>query len=180
MSGNEIETLSSRMVYENRWMTVREDSIRRSNGKLGIYGVVEKRDFVVIVPLDGTRTTLVQQYRYPVGQRFWEFPQGSWEDSDVPPEELARAELKEETGLVAEVLSEVGHLYVAYGYSNQAYRVFVARGLKKDATDLDDEELGLVARDHDLKEVEEMILSGAIKDATTIAALGLLKMKGIL
>jgi hypothetical protein len=44
-----IETTSTRLVYENRWMRVREDTIRRRDGSIGIYGVVEKPDFVVIV-----------------------------------------------------------------------------------------------------------------------------------
>jgi ADP-ribose pyrophosphatase len=43
-----IETISTRFVYENRWMRVREDTIRRRDGSTGIYGVVEKSDFVVI------------------------------------------------------------------------------------------------------------------------------------
>jgi len=47
-----IETTSTRLVYENRWMRVREDTIRRRDGSTGIYGVVEKPDFVIIVPVE--------------------------------------------------------------------------------------------------------------------------------
>ena len=70
----EIETIGSRVVYRNSWMTVREDAIRRRDGSGGIYGVIDKPDFVVVVPLhaDGS-LQLVQQYRYPVGVRCWEF-----------------------------------------------------------------------------------------------------------
>jgi len=75
-----IETISTRFVYENRWMRVREDTIRRRDGSTGIYGVVEKSDFVVIVPVeDDGQVHLVEQYRYPVKGRYWELPQGSWE-----------------------------------------------------------------------------------------------------
>jgi ADP-ribose pyrophosphatase len=78
----DIETLGTRIVYENRWMRVREDAIRRRDGSEGIYGVVEKPDFVAIVPLeDDGRIHLVQQYRYPVGARYWEFPQRAWEET---------------------------------------------------------------------------------------------------
>src|ERR1700712_17154 len=97
----EIETTASRIVYRNRWMSVREDSILRANGQAGIYGVVEKTDFATIAALQDGQLWLVEQYRYPVGQRFWEFPQGSWEGQDVDPLILARAELREETGMVA-------------------------------------------------------------------------------
>ena len=47
----DIETIGTRLVYENRWMRVREDAIRRRDGSSGIFSVVEKPDFVVIVPL---------------------------------------------------------------------------------------------------------------------------------
>jgi hypothetical protein len=59
----EITTLSTRLVYENRWMRVREDAIRRRDGSAGIYGVVEKPDFVVIAALEEDRVQLVEQYR---------------------------------------------------------------------------------------------------------------------
>jgi hypothetical protein len=73
----DIQTLATRVVYEHRWMRVREDSIRRRDGSDGIYGVVEKPDFVVIVPVEQDRSLhLVQQFRYPVGARYWELPQG--------------------------------------------------------------------------------------------------------
>jgi len=90
-----IETTSTRLVYENRWM-VREDTIRRRDGSTGIYGVVEKPDFVVIVPVeDGGRLHLVEQYRYPPKGRYWELPQGSWEqEPGADPMEMARGELR--------------------------------------------------------------------------------------
>ena len=39
---DEIIATGSRVVYENRWMTVREDTIRRADGSAGIYGIVDK------------------------------------------------------------------------------------------------------------------------------------------
>lgn len=96
-SAPEIATLSSRLVYANRWMKLREDRIRRQDGSEGIYGVVEKPDFVAIAALDADDGLyLVEQYRYPVGGRFWELPQGSWEtDPQADPEAVARGELRE-------------------------------------------------------------------------------------
>src|ERR1700752_729737 len=71
-----IETTSNRFVYENRWMRVREDTNRRRDGSTGIYGVVEKSDFVVIVPVeDDGQVHLVEQYRCPVKGSYWELPQ---------------------------------------------------------------------------------------------------------
>ena len=177
----EIETISSRVVYENRWMRVREDSIRRSNGRMGMYGVVEKPDFVVIAPIEHGIIHLVEQYRYPVQQRCWELPQGSWEDQPgADPDVLASAELREETGLSAATLIHAGYLHIGYGYSTQGYHIFLASGLTNGERDLDVEEAGLITRAFTLADVERMILDGTIKDATTIAALGLLRMKGLI
>ena len=88
-----IETTSTRLVYENRWMRVREDAIRRRDGSTGIYGVVEKPDFVVIVPVeDDGSLHLVQRFRYPVQDRYWELPQGTWEqEPGADPLEMAAA-----------------------------------------------------------------------------------------
>jgi ADP-ribose pyrophosphatase len=176
----DIENLGTRIVYENRWMRLREDTIRRRDGSEGIYTVVEKPDFVVIVPIeeDG-RIHLVQQYRYPVRARYWEFPQGSWEETpEAEPTDVARGELREETGLIAAVMVHVGHLFEAYGYSNQGYHIYVATGLQRGKVDLDHEEQDLVSRAFPLPEVERMIRDGEIKDATTVAVFGLLRLAG--
>jgi ADP-ribose pyrophosphatase len=160
-------------------MRVREDTIERGDGSKGLYGVVEKKDFAVIVALEGRSVFLVEQFRYPVGERFWEFPQGSWEDSEVDPADLARAELEEETGFAAGTMTWMGHLYVAYGYSSQGYDIFLATELKKGKVHLDPEEQGLIARKFDVDELERMILDQRIKDATTVAVCGFLKLKQV-
>ena len=177
----EITTLGTRLVYEYRWMRLREDAIRRPDGSQGIYGVVEKPDFVVIIPLETDGSVhLVEQYRYPVGGRFWEFPQGTWEsDPGADPLAIARGELEEETGLVAAEMIAAGHLFQGYGFSNQGYRVFLARGLTPTARRLDPEEQGLITRRFPAAELTRMIRDGEIKDATTVAALGLAQLKGL-
>ena len=92
-----IATLASREVYRNRWLRVREDEILRSNGERGIYGVVEKHDAAIILPIDQGQVWLVEQFRYTIGERALELPQGGWEMEIDSPETLARGELKEET-----------------------------------------------------------------------------------
>jgi ADP-ribose pyrophosphatase len=163
-------------------MRVREDAIRRRDGSEGIYGVVEKPDFVVIVPVgERGRVHLVQQFRYPVGARYWEFPQGTWEANPrTDPLEVARGELREETGLDADRMTYAGHLFEAYGYSNQGYHVYLATGLRRGNADRDHEEQDLVTQEFPLSEVERMMRDGEIKDATTLAAFGLLRLKGML
>ncbi len=165
-----IRTLNSREVYRNPWMRLREDEIERSNGEPGIYGVVEKDDSAIIIALDGDQLHMVEQFRYAVQKRFMEFPQGGWEAPDIDPEELARGELREETGLVASSMQFLGTVYIAYGYANQKQHIFLATGLTRGETDPDPEEHDLVLRTVSVTEFEQMILAGDIPDVCTLAA----------
>jgi len=174
----EIATLSSRIAYRNRWLQVREDEVQRADGSRGLYGVVEKPDFAVIVPVEADGSLhLVEQYRYPVRGRYWEFPQGAWEQApDADPIDLARGELREETGLVAGRMTHLGHLFLAAGFATQGYHVFLAEQLTRTDTALEVEEQGLVTGVFARAAVIDMIRTGRIKDATTVAALSLVDL----
>jgi len=171
-----IKTISSREVYRNPWTSVREDVIERANGQRGIYGVIDKDPASIIIPLDrtpqGDFVYLVEQFRYTVGGRYMEFPQGGWEEADVVPEDLARGELKEETGLSAAKLTELTTLQIAYGVMNQKHHVFLAEGLTSGATNPDPEETDLTLHRYSVDEFEAMLLDGTIVDNCTAAAWG--------
>jgi 8-oxo-dGTP pyrophosphatase MutT (NUDIX family) len=171
-----ITTVGTREIYRNRWMRLREDEIVRSNGQPGIYGVVEKSDAAIIVPIDGDRIWLVEQFRYPIQQRVWELPQGSWEMDIASPEELARGELREELGLHASEMTYLGTTWIAYGFTRQRMHVFIACGLTEVEKDPDPEEHDLVARCVAIGEFERMVLDGLIRDDCTLAAWGLYLM----
>jgi ADP-ribose pyrophosphatase len=177
----DIETVGSRVVYRNAWMTVREDAIRRRDGSAGIYGVVEKADFVVVVPVhaDGS-VQLVQQFRYPVQARFWEFPQGMWGPPGTDPALAARHELQEETGLAAATLRHGGFLNLAHGTMRQGYDIFLATGLTQGYSAPEVEEQDLITHAFPLPVFEQMLISGEIRDATTAASFGLLRLKGLI
>src|SRR4051794_20940650 len=126
-----MRVVDTRVVYENRWMRVHEDRTERADGTPGLYGWIEKPPAALIVPIDHDHVWLIEQFRHPVGERFWEFPQGAWEgDAAAAAEELARGELAEETGLRAGRMEHLGRLYFAYGLSNQAVDVWRASGLE--------------------------------------------------
>ena len=171
-----IRTLSSREVYRNPWLSVREDQIERSNGARGIYGVVDKDDCAAIIPIQGDTIYLVEQFRYTIQKRVLELPQGGWESPDVDPEELARGELREETGLVAASMICLGTLWIAYGFAKQKQHVYLATGLTQAATDPDPEEHDLVLKTATIAEFETMLRDGTIQDACTVAAWGLYKL----
>jgi 8-oxo-dGTP pyrophosphatase MutT (NUDIX family) len=171
-----IRVTASKVVYENRWMRVREDETLLPDGSPGLYAVVEKPPAAVIVPLDhdDRAVWLVEQYRHPVGARFWELPQGAWEDSpDASAEDLARGELAEETGLRAGRIDHLGRLYFAYGITDQPFDVWVARDLEAGEQKLEPTEQGLVAARFALDEIHAMVRDGRIADSATVAALGL-------
>ncbi|MEV4280817.1 NUDIX hydrolase [Actinoplanes xinjiangensis] len=172
-----MEQVSSRVVYHNPWMTVREDEVRRPDGTAGIYGVVEKPDFALVLPRWRDGFWLVEQFRYPVGRRAWEFPQGSWgAGADGDQVALARRELAEETGLRAGEMIHLGHLYEAYGYCTQGFDVYLASGLAEGEPDREASEQDMVHRAFTDEEIITMIRTGAIVDAPSLAALTLYRL----
>jgi 8-oxo-dGTP pyrophosphatase MutT (NUDIX family) len=171
--GRSITTLASREVYRNHWMRVREDQILRSNGDTGIYGVVEKDDAAIILPIDHGRVWLVEQFRYTIQERALELPQGGWEMEVEDPEELARGELKEEMGLDASQMTLLGTLWIAYGFTRQRQHVFLASGLTQTEKEPDAEEHDLVVRSVTVAEFEELMLNGGVRDGCTLSAWGL-------
>ncbi|KAA0113686.1 NUDIX hydrolase [Mycolicibacterium sp. P9-22] len=166
-----IERMSSREVYRNNWMTVREDAIRRPDGSHGIYGVIDKPTYALVVARDGERFHLVEQFRYPIGLRRWEFPQGTAPElADLEPLELAARELREETGLRADSLVRLGQLDVAPGMSSQRGWVFLATGLTQGEHEREHEEQDMHSAWFTGAQIEQMIRDGDITDAQTIAA----------
>ena len=165
-----IRQVSSRVVYRNPWMTVREDEVERDHGEHGIYGVVEKHDSAVILPVDGNDIYLVEQFRYPIGRRSLELPQGSLESAGLEPEVIARGELLQETGIVAGRLELLGAFNIAVGYSNQRDFAFLATNLTLGPRMLDRQEQDLAIHRVSLGEFQQKITNNVIDDAQTLAA----------
>ncbi len=170
-------------MYRNSWLTIREDDIRRPDGSPGIYAVVDKPTYALVIPRlsdsDGERFHLVEQFRYPLGLRRWEFPQGTAPDrANLEPTELAARELREETGLRADSLTELGLLDVAPGMSSQRGRVFLATGITEGPHDREHEEQDMRSAWFARSEVEKMMRDGVITDAQSIAAWTLMLLAG--
>jgi ADP-ribose pyrophosphatase len=169
-----IECVASREIYRNRWLVLREDDIRRPDGSPGIYAVVDKPTYALVMPYDGQRFRLVEQFRYPLGARRWEFPQGSAPDLvEAEPSQLAERELREETGLSATSFEALGLLDVAAGMSSQRGWVFLATGIIEGAADREHEEQDMRSAWFSRDDVERMMRDGVIVDAQSIAAYGL-------
>jgi 8-oxo-dGTP pyrophosphatase MutT (NUDIX family) len=172
-----IRQISTREVYRNNWLTLREDAIEHPDGSPGSYAVVDKPTYALVIAQDGDRFHLVEQFRYPLGLRRWEFPQGTApEQQHLDPVELGRRELREETGLRAAAMQQLGLLDVAPGMSSQRGWVFLATDLSQGEHEREHEEQDMRSAWFERAEIDRMILAGDITDAQTIAAWALLML----
>ncbi len=173
--------LSSTIAYQNPWMRLREDTFVQADGTVGRYGVVDKTDFsVVIAEEPDGRFHLVEQFRYPLRRRAWEFPMGTWPTGrSGTAEELARQELLEETGVTAENWRPLGgRLHEASGFCSQGFAVFHATGLTQGQHNREASEVDMVAALVTEAEFTAMIADGRIVDAPTITAYAMLRLFG--
>ncbi|MGE5136803.1 MAG: NUDIX domain-containing protein [Gemmatimonadota bacterium] len=171
----DIRTISSRVVYRDSWITLRQDEIERPDGSRGTYAVVDKPDFALVVPAERGGFHLVEEYRYPVGRRTWGFPQGTFPGGGTgDPADLARLELAQETGLRARELTPLGFLTCAHGLTGQGFHAFLATGLTQGRPDREAEEQDMRHQWVSRAEFTGMIRRGAIVDDATVAAYTLL------
>jgi 8-oxo-dGTP pyrophosphatase MutT (NUDIX family) len=176
---NQIQRVATREVYRNNWLTLREDDIRRPDGSPGVYAVVDKPTYALVIPQAEDRVHLVEQFRYPLGMRRWEFPQGTAPDQEhLDPVELAHRELREETGLRAASMERLGTLDVAPGMSSQRGWVFLATGITAGEHDREHEEQDMHSAWFTRAQMEQMMRDGDITDAQSIAAWALLLLAG--
>ncbi len=164
-------TLGSRTVYDNPWISVREDKVINPSGGEGIYGVVEfKNQAIAIVPVDDEGNTyLVGQYRYPLKRYSWEVPMGGQLIGEDPKAGALR-ELEEETGLKASKLTEILQVDLSNCVSNETGTAYIAEGLSQGETNFDETE-DLKIRKLPLKDAIEMVKNGVITDCFSVAAL---------
>lgn len=169
------QTTSSKIVYKNPWITVREDQVIRADGTPGLYGVVEVKPSVFIVAFTAENKVLfIQQFRYTNGQMSWEIPAGGCELDD--PLVAAKRELQEETGFSASEWQAVGSFYPNNGISTEKSFVFVARDLIPTGKNEMREEGITQVREFSLLEVDQMLLSGELNDGQVISSLALARL----
>ncbi len=168
---NPWKTLSTKHIYTNEWITVREDQVIRPNGTEGIYGVVETRSACAVVALTPEQEIyLVGQFRYTTDTYSWEVIAGGGE-KDEAPIVTAKRELEEEAGIVAtrwDTLSE--NIQMSNCYTSEIGHIFLARDLTISAANPDDTE-DLALKKIPLSEALAQIDSGEITDAFSMIAI---------
>lgn len=169
---NPWKTHSTRAIYDNPWISVREDEVTNPSGGEGIYGVIHYKHLAVgVVPIDEEGFTwLVGQYRYPTETYEWEIPEGGGVATEDPVE-AAKRELLEETGLVAEIYEPIlSNLQLSNSVSNERAFLFTARKLTMTEARPDPTEQ-LAIRHLPLTEAFAMVDRGEIIDVMSVAAL---------
>ena len=138
------ELLHAKTVYKGRAFNVRRDTLRTPDGHVVKYDIIGHIGSVSIVPVDAHGLMyFVRQYRHAAKIELLELPAGTLEVGE-PPMEAAAREIREETGMEAEKLVEIGAFYLAPGYSTELMHVFLASGLKYNPLEADADFDGLV------------------------------------
>lgn len=166
---NPWKTISSKIVYRNRWLRLREDHVVRPDGKPGIYSVVEGKPFVCIVPKIGNMFYMVDQYRYPIQKQSIEFPMGGIESGESIEQALHR-ELQEESGLKSSQFTYLGFHYSANGHDTTGGHIYLAENCLEIAKKPEGSELDMVTQKFDEATLKKLIKDGTITDGPTVSA----------
>src|SRR5512134_55526 len=160
---------STRPIYANQWISVREDVVELPDGRSTLYGVVQCSECVGILPfLDPDTVLLVGQYRYVAGAFFWEMPTGG-QHAGESPVEAAQRELAEEAGYESGRLVDLGAFHTSKSILREVAHLYVAHDLRPATRPPDSTEF-IERRAFPFAEVLAMVERGEIKDAMTIIA----------
>ncbi len=162
------ELIERKEIYKGRIFDVTEDTVMLPNGEKGVYSRIFHNGASAVIAVDGEdRIIFVRQFRVPCDGEFLEIPAGRLEKGEDPLDG-AKRELEEETGYVSESINYFIKLHLCVGYSNEVIYYFIAKGLIPGSQNLDEDEFVTVER-YTAEQAADMIKSGMITDAKTVA-----------
>lgn len=164
------QLVKSEPIYQGKALKLRRDTVQMPDNREARLDIVEHEGSVVMVPLDKDGSVLfVRQYRHPAGLDLLELPAGT-RRGEEPPEVCAAREMREETGMAAARLEQVGAFYLAPGYSTEFMHAFLATELTPNPLPADADEFLQVQR-IPARHAMQMAERGEIQDAKSLAAL---------
>lgn len=161
----EEKTLNSEMIYRGAILNLRRDKVTVINGE-SYREIIEHNGGALVAALtEDNKLVMVKQYRKPACRVMLEVPAGK-RDGTEAGEDVARRELKEETGYEAGEIIHLGSMYTSPGYSEEVLDMYLALNLTKGDTDFDDNE-AIDIEEYPLDELVEMVMKGQIQDGKT-------------
>ena len=164
--------ISSRVVYRGPVFFVTTDRVQEPGSIVVRRDVVRHSGSIVIMAVDDTgaepRVLLARQYRHPANDYLWELPAGRI-DGGESELEGAKRELIEETGYTATHWRRALFFYSSPGFLDETMAVYFAPGLKRGKAQPEEDEV-IQKRMFPLSQLVRMVMSGAIRDGKTIAA----------
>ena len=162
-------TRSTRPIYENDWIKVREDIALMPDGRSTIYGVVDAGECVGVLPfVDADTVLMVGQYRYVAQGFYWEIPTGKQHPGESL-EQAAQRELAEEAGREAGSLVKLCDIHTSKSIMRETAHLYMARDLRPASRPSDATEF-IERREFPFAEVLRMVERAEIKDAMTAIA----------
>jgi ADP-ribose pyrophosphatase len=169
-AGRPWKQLSTREIYRNRWISVREDLVELPDGNVTLYGVVRSGECVGLLPFTGPDTVLLlRQYRYVAGRETWEMPTGGMHPGESI-HQAAQRELAEETGYHSAKLTPLTTIHTSKSILDETAHLFVAEGLIPAQAPPDETEF-IEVREFPFAEALRMAENGGLTDAMTVTAI---------
>ena len=164
------EILSSEMIYQGRVFGLRRDEVVEPSGVRTTREVITHPGSVVVLPVlpDG-RIVMIRQYRHATRQYLWELVAGRKEPEETPKQGAAR-ELLEETGYRAKKIKVFLDVFPTPGFLEERMYLLLAEGLTAGEAQPEEDEK-IEVRAYKLKELKQMIKSGRLRDAKSIAGI---------
>ncbi len=172
-----MKKLKQRKEFENNWVKLFVDTVERKDGSVADYAFIDRGDMraPLIVPMtDDGKLVILKEWRYPIKDWTWNFPHG-YRNDDESTIDAGKRELKEEAGIFAKEVIELGKLTIDPGINSASTPILLARGLEFGETSQDQGEL-IEVHTFPIEKIEQMIVDGEIKNGWTIAVLTKLRL----
>ena len=170
---NRPERIGRTLIHNGAIVDIYQDRMRLPDGSEENFDFIKHKGAAAVIPvMDDGRIIMVKQYRNAIDAYTLEIPAGGLDGADEPTKVAAHRELEEETGYSAKMedVEFLLSLYTTVAFCNEKIDIYVARNLTKTEQHLDDDEFIDVGI-YSIEELTDLVLTGKIVDAKTIAAL---------